>query len=149
GEPPLGPVAFMHRLSASENPSAPLSHHLQDSTHISYGVFTTGFTYRWLKLEGSIFNGQEPDENRYNFEAHPWSSRSVRLSVAPNNNWAIQVSHGFLRNPEVLEHGTTRRTTASISYNRQFHGGFWATSLIWGRNHENHNDELFNLNGYL
>src|SRR6266542_4102392 len=57
GEPALGPVAFMHRMSASENPSATLAHHLQDSTHISFGVLTTGFTYRWLKLEGSIFNG--------------------------------------------------------------------------------------------
>ena len=55
GEPALGPVAFMHRMSASENPSATLSHHLQDSTHISFGVLTTGFTYRWFKLEGSIF----------------------------------------------------------------------------------------------
>src|SRR6266566_3885864 len=56
GEPALGPVAFMHRTSASENPSATLAHHLQDSTHISFGVLTTGFTYRWFKLEGSIFN---------------------------------------------------------------------------------------------
>jgi len=36
GEPALGPTAFMHRTSASENTSAPLSHHLQDSTHISF-----------------------------------------------------------------------------------------------------------------
>jgi hypothetical protein len=41
GEPALGPVAFMHRASASENPSAVLSHHLQDSTHISFGVLTS------------------------------------------------------------------------------------------------------------
>ncbi len=102
GEPALGPVAFMHRMSASENPSAPLAHHLQDSTHISFGVLTTGFTYRWFKLEGSIFNGREPDENRYNFEANPWTSRSARLTFAPNSNWAVQVSHGFLRNPEAL-----------------------------------------------
>src|SRR5258708_8840412 len=79
GEPALGPPAFMHRASAMDNPSAALSHHLQDSTHISFGVLTTGFTYRWFKLEGSIFNGREPDENRYNFEAHPWKSRSVRV----------------------------------------------------------------------
>jgi len=64
GEPALGPVTVLHRLSASENPSATLAHHLQDSTHISFGVLTTGFTYRWFKLEGSIFNGREPDENR-------------------------------------------------------------------------------------
>ena len=148
GEPALGPVAFMHRSSASENPSAPLSHHLEDSTHISFGVFTTGFTYRWFKLEGSVFNGREPDENRYNFEAHPWNSRSVRLSVAPNRNWSAQVSYGFLRHPEALEPGDVRRATASISYDRPFHRGNWATSLIWGRNHLNSPQKTGNLNGY-
>jgi hypothetical protein len=148
GEPALGPPAFMHRASASENPSAALSHHLQDSTHISFGVLTTGFTYRWFKLEGSIFNGREPDENRYNFEAHPWNSRSVRLSFAPARNWSMQVSHGFLRHPEALEPGDVRRTTASISYNRPFKRGNWATSLIWGRNHSNSPDKVGNLNGY-
>ena len=149
GEPALGPNAFMHRTSASENPSAPLSHHLQDSTHISFGVVTTGFTYRWFKLEGSLFNGREPDENRYNFEAHPWNSRSARLWFAPNSNWSMQVSHGFLKNPEPLEPGDVRRTTASISYNRAFERGNWASSLIWGRNHESHGGEIFNLNGYV
>jgi hypothetical protein len=149
GEPALGPTAFMHRASASENSSAPLSHHLQDSTHISFGVLTTGFTYRWFKLEGSVFNGREPDENRYNFEAHPWNSRSARLWFAPNRNWSMQVSHGFLRNPEALEAGDVRRTTASLSYNRVFTRGNWASSLIWGRNHESHGGEIFNLNGYV
>ena len=149
GEPALGPTAFMHRASASENPSAVLSHHLQDSSHITFGVLTTGFTYRWLKLEGSIFNGREPDENRYNFEAHPWNSRSARLSISPDRNWAIQVSHGLLRNPEALEPGDVRRTTASVSYTRPLTRGSWATSLIWGRNHENHGGEIFNLNGYV
>jgi hypothetical protein len=149
GEPALGPTAFMHRPSASENPSATLSHHLQDSSHISFGVLTTGFAYRWLKFEGSVFNGREPDEDRYDFEAHPWNSRSVRLSFAPNNNWSMQVSHGFLRNPEALEPGDVRRTTASISYNKPFDRGNWASSLIWGRNHEAHDGEIFNLNGYV
>ena len=122
---------------------------LQDSSHISFGVLTTGFTYRWFKLEGSIFNGQEPDENRYNFDAHRWNSRSVRLSFAPNRNWSMQISHGFLRDPEIQEPGDVRRTTASISYNKPFARGNWASSVIWGRNHENHNGEIFNLNGYV
>jgi len=149
GEPALGPNAFMHRASASENTSAPLSHHLQDSSHISFGVFTTGFAYRWFKLEGSVFNGREPDENRYNFEAHPWNSRSMRLWFAPNSNWSMQVSHGLLKNPEAAEPGDVRRTTASISYNKPFERGNWASSLIWGRNHESHGGEIFNLNGYV
>lgn len=148
GEPALGPVAFMHRGSASENPSAPLAHHLEDSTHISFGVFTTGFTDRWFKLEGSLFNGREPDENRYNFEFHPWNSRSARLSFAPNGNWSMQLSHGFLKSPEALQPEDIRRTTASISYNRRFTRGNFAASLIWGRNHGSHDGERFNLNGY-
>ncbi|HEX8494899.1 MAG TPA: hypothetical protein VF658_18805 [Pyrinomonadaceae bacterium] len=148
GEPALGPTAFMHRWSASENPSAPLAHHLQDSTHISFGVFTTGFTYRWFKLEASVFNGREPDENRYDFEFNPWNSRSARLSFAPNNNWSMQISHGFLKNPEPLEPGDIRRTTASISYNKNLKRGNWASSLIWGRNHGQHGGDIFNVNSY-
>ncbi len=150
GEPALGPVAFMHRASASENPSATLAHHLQDSTHISFGVATTGFTYRWFKLEGSLFNGREPDEHRYGFEAHPWNSRAARLSFAPNSNWTFQISHGFLRQPEELERGNTRRTTASAQYNRPFTRGNLAAAFIWGRNHQNHFDDgtISNLNGY-
>jgi hypothetical protein len=149
GEPALGPVAFMHRLSASENPSATLSHHLQDSTHISFGVLTTGFTYRWFKLEGSVFNGREPDENRYDFDSHRWNSRSARLWFMPNRNWAAQVSYGFLRSPEAQEpDADIRRATASVQYNRAFDRGNWASALVWGRNHVSEPGELHNLNGY-
>lgn len=149
GEPALGPVAFMHRVSASENPSATLSHHLQDSTHISFGVLTTGFTYRWLKLEGSIFNGREPDENRYNFDAHKWNSRSARISIMPNPNWVIQTSYGFLRSPEASEPDTDiRRATASVQYNKPTDRGNWASAFIWGRNHTSSPGETHNLNGY-
>jgi hypothetical protein len=149
GEPALGPPAFMHRASASENPSAALSHHLQDSTHISFGVLTTGFTYRWFKLEGSIFNGREPDENRYNFEAHPWNSRSARLSFAPSKHWSTQVSYGFLRAPEATEPNTDIcRATASLQYNKPLKDGNWASAFIWGRNHQSGGGEGANLNGY-
>jgi hypothetical protein len=149
GEPALGPVAFMHRASASENPSASLSHHLQDSTHISFGVLTTGFTYRWFKLEGSIFNGREPDENRYDFDSHKWNSRAARLSIAPNSNWTFQISHGFLRSPEGQEPDTDiHRTTASAQYNRPFQRGGLASAFIWGRNHTSKPGEVHNLNGY-
>src|SRR5207302_10750001 len=77
GEPALGPVAFMHRMSASENPSATLSHHLQASTHISFGVFTTGFTCALFKLEGWIFKDLEPDQNRNTFDVHKCITRTA------------------------------------------------------------------------
>jgi len=150
GEPALGPVAFMHRASASENSSATLAHHLQDSTHISFGVLTTGFTYRWFKFEGSIFNGREPDENRYDFDAHKWNSRAARLWFMPNRNWTLQVSHGFLRSPENQEPNVdVRRSSASLQNNRKFNRGNLASAFIWGRNHvSGHDDGIINLNSY-
>jgi hypothetical protein len=68
GEPALGPVAFPHRLSAMPNPLAPTGHHWLDATHITFGVVTGAvFTPRW-KAELSVFNGREPDENRWDFD---------------------------------------------------------------------------------
>jgi len=134
GEPALGPVAFLHRGSASENPSAPLGHHLQDSTHISYGVVTTGLRVAFLRAEASVFNGREPDEHRYNFDFAPMESWSARLSASPSRNWTAQYSYGHLVQPEVLEFGNVDRQTASISYNRPFARGNLANTLVWGRN---------------
>ncbi|HEY0006810.1 MAG TPA: hypothetical protein VGB17_18670, partial [Pyrinomonadaceae bacterium] len=37
---------------------------------------------------------------------------------------------------------------ASISHNRRFERGNWSTSLIWGRNNEEHGQSRFHLNGY-
>jgi hypothetical protein len=102
-----------------------------------------------LKLEGSVFNGREPDENRYNFDAHKWNSRSARVSIMPNKNWVMQASYGFLRSPEGSEPYTDiRRATASVQYNRPLNRGNWATAFIWGRNHTSSPEGKHNLNGY-
>lgn len=150
GDPALGPVAFMHRASASELPMAPLSHHLQDSTHISFGVITTGLEISRFKIEGSVFNGREPDEKRYSLQFAALDSWSARLSVAPTRNWTAQYSYGRLEHPEALEPGSQRRQTASVEYVRPLPGswkGSWATSLIWGRVHKEADNH--NLNSYL
>jgi hypothetical protein len=83
GEPALGPVAFPHRLSASENPTAPLAHHNQDSTHIAADVVSAGLTASIFTLEGSVFHGREPDENRWDIEQGRLDSYSGRLTVRP------------------------------------------------------------------
>ncbi len=147
GEPALGPVAFMHRASASELPMAPLSHHLQDSTHISFGVITAGLVVDRFKVEGSVFNGRELDEKRYSLQFAPLDSWSARLSVAASRNWTAQYSYGRLERPEALEPGSQRRQTASVEYVRPFVSGSWATSVVWGRVHKE--DENRNLNSYL
>ncbi len=146
-EPALGPVAFMHRNSAMELPAAPLSHHLQDSTHISFGVVTTGITVGKVKVEGSAFNGREPDERRYNFDFGALDSFSGRVSYAPSKNWAMQYSYGHLRKPEALENTNINRQTASINYNRELAEGNWATTLVWGRNFKSEHGTV--QNSYL
>jgi hypothetical protein len=69
GDPAMGPTAFAHRTSASEDDLAPLGHHLQDSTHIANDVVTVGLTYKIARIEASGFHGREPDEFRWNIDA--------------------------------------------------------------------------------
>jgi hypothetical protein len=146
-EPALGPVTYIHRASASELPLAPLSHHLQDSTHTSFGVITTGFVIERVKLEASAFNGREPNEQRWSIQFAALDSWSARAMLAPTRNWTAQYSIGRLEHPEALEPGSQRRQTASAEYNRPLTWGNWATSLIWGRVHKLETGT--NLNSYL
>src|SRR5919201_861363 len=83
GDPALGPVAYPHRMSAAENPIAPLGHHLEDSTHIVSDVVTLGVTHKNLRLEASGFHGREPDEYRWNIDTGKIDSWSTRLSFNP------------------------------------------------------------------
>ncbi len=145
-EPALGPVTYIHRASASELPLAPLSHHLQDSTHTSFGVVTTGFVIDRVKLETSAFNGREPNEERWSIQTAAWDSYSGRVSVAPARDWAAQYSIGRLEHPEALEPGSQWRQTASVEYDKPLAAGNWATSLVWGRVHKIATGA--NLNGY-
>ncbi len=135
-EPALGPVTYLHRESAAELPMAPLSHHLQDSTHTSFGVVTTGLTIHRVKLEASAFNGREPNEQRWSIQLAPLDSWSGRTVVAPSRNWTVQYSIGRLEHPEALEPGSQWRETASVEYNRPLAAGNWATTAVWGRVHK-------------
>jgi hypothetical protein len=135
GEAALGPTGFPHRPSASENPVAVLSHHMQDATHIATNVITAGIASGPFQLEGSTFHGREPDENRWNINRGKPDSFAGRLTVSANKYLTAQVSTGRINNPEGLsEDADTVRTTASIHYSVPFSSGHVASSLIWGRN---------------
>ena len=108
--------------SAAELPLAPLSHHLQDSTHTSFGVVTTGLVIERVKLEASAFNGREPNEERWSIQLAALDSWSGRASVAPTRDWTAQYSVGRLEHPEALEPGSQWRQTASVEYNRPIGG---------------------------
>ncbi|MFI5235487.1 MAG: hypothetical protein ACHQXA_07250 [Gemmatimonadales bacterium] len=136
GEPALGPVAFMHRPSAVDDPFASIAHHWQDVTHITFGVLTAGVFTHGVKLEVSWFNGREPDERRYAIELRPLDSWSVRLDVNPAPNWSLNASYGFLRSPEGLHpEQSQHRIGTSMMYTRPAgRSGEWATALIYGAN---------------
>lgn len=140
GEPALGPPMYLHRLSGMNNPDAPIGHHWQDATHITYGVVTAGFSFGKAKIEASAFNGREPDENRWNFDRPRFNSFSGRFSFNPTKNLAVQISHGYLRDPEPAEPEIRilRKTTASAIYNKKFGDNKnWASTFVWGQNYAN------------
>jgi hypothetical protein len=148
GDPAMGPIAYPHRNSASEDPLAPLSHHLQDSTHVANDVITVGMTHHSIRLEASGFHGREPDENRWNIDSGGIDSWSTRVTVNPASNWSLQYSIAQLHSPEALAPGDDiRRMTASVAYNRPIAGGNWASLLAWGRNQSLEDGNVGN--GYL
>jgi hypothetical protein len=155
GDPAIGPTAYPHRLSASEDPIGALGHHQQDSTHIAFNVLTGGLTWRWLRVEGSGFHGAEPTEQRWGFQPSPnglaIDSYSSRVTFVPTQNWATQYSIAHIVSPEALyPYENQQRQTASIMYNRPIGAhhnttsmpgmdmatpatGNWSNTLLWGR----------------
>jgi hypothetical protein len=126
------------------NPIAPISHHWIDATHISFGVATAGLCGRKWKVEGSLFNGREPDEDRYDFDFGALDSYSGRVWWLPNDRWALQVSAGRLNDAEPAHGGEGEaeditRATASATYHQPIGAqGLWANTLVWGRNDPAH-----------
>jgi hypothetical protein len=153
GEPALGPVAFPHRISAAYDPLAAIGHHWQDSTHISFGVLTAGLFTRWFKLEGSWFNGSEPDENRWDLDLEKPNAYSARLSVNPTPTLSAQVSYGHLpsHGTGAHAHGSTQRITASVAQHQPYpDGGHVSWLAVYGRNQGHHGGaNAFLLEGSL
>ncbi|GGA59507.1 hypothetical protein GCM10011507_08690 [Edaphobacter acidisoli] len=159
GDPAIGPIAYPHRISASEDPLAALGHHQEDSTHIAFNVLTAGVTWRWLRFEESGFHGGEPSEQRWGFQpssnGHAIDSYSSRITFSPTQNLTSQYSIAHITSPEALYPGEDQqRQTASIMYNRPIGAhhnttsmpgmnmnmdmttpatGNWSTTLLWGR----------------
>jgi hypothetical protein len=155
GDPAIGPTAYPHRLSASEDPLAALGHHQQDSTHIAFNVLTLGVTRGAFRLEASGFHGAEPTEARWSLQPSPnglaIDSLAGRLTWAPIANLSAQYSLAHIVSPEALNLGQNqRRQTASLMYNRPLGAhhdttsmpgmdmatpanGNWANTLVWGQ----------------
>ncbi len=129
GEPALGPVAYLHRPSAVNDPTAPLGHHTQDVTHESFGVATLGLFSPKVHLEASVFNGAHPNEVRTNFDYRGavFNSFAARLTVNPTDHWSIAGSAAYI---DPHEHQPLHRLELSAVHV----AGRWSTSFIWGAN---------------
>ncbi|HUI39255.1 MAG TPA: hypothetical protein VLY22_01375 [Candidatus Nitrosotalea sp.] len=144
GDPALGPPAFPHRASADEDPLAVLGHHSQDSTHISGSVFTVGAAYRIVRIEASAYHGREPGENRWTLPVGNPDSWAARLTLNPFRNWSAQYSIGRLHSPEAISpQEDVLRMTASLDYHRAFARDDWASIVVWGRNKNLPDGEVF------
>jgi len=137
GEPALGPVAYLHRPSAANDPTAPLGHHAQDVTHESFGVATVGLFTRRMHLEASVFNGAHPNEVRTNFDytGARFNSFAARLTVNPSARWSVSGSAAYLAaaGGAHAHEGLHRFGVALMSVVPRGPGA-WSTSLIWGAN---------------
>jgi len=143
GAPALGPQAFMHRPSAETNPTAPLGHHMLDSTHNTPGVVTLAVQRGSAAVAGSWFRGMEPDENRKDIDFGALDSWSLQ-GRWHRGLWDAQVSGAHLTTPEYVEpFSDVTRLTASIAYTDPT--GRLAVTVAWGQNQEIHG----NLDGYL
>jgi hypothetical protein len=144
GSPSLGPVAFMHRPSAVDNPQAPLSHHYMDSTHITPGVVRGGIGLGAWRAEASWFRGREPDENRLDLDLGALDSTAARVSWN-RGPWSAQISGGMLTQPELLAPYDAKRLTASLAYSSGDDTSGLAWLVSFGQNREIHG----NLEAYL
>jgi hypothetical protein len=148
GDPAIGPTAYPHRESASEDPVGALGHHQEDSTHIADDVATVGFTYGIARIEASGFHGREPDEFRWDIDQGKVDSWATRLTIQPGKNWSGQYSYARIASPEALFLDENQeRMTASIMYNRPFQNGSWANTAVWGRTRSLQDNAI--LNSYL
>jgi len=135
GSPALGPMPFMHRDSARDNPQVPLTHHYLDSTHITAGVLTGSVESGPLTFEASAFRGEEPDENRLDIDQPRLDSWSGRVGWH-SGPWQAQFSGGHLHQPEWFEPYDVTRLTASIGFEGSVLSRALAATLAWGENRQ-------------
>ena len=137
GEPALGPTAFMHRFSGMRNPEAPLTHHWLDSTHITFGVVTLGASKGPVKLEGSWFNGREPDQNEPDTRVKRTTASASYQASTSVGPWQTTLAWG--QNHKISPGGSARLPGWLLESTLVAH----ERHTVFGRFEQVDNDELF------
>jgi hypothetical protein len=116
GESTDGPVAFMHRESARDDPDAPLGHHVgQDVGHISSTVLGTQLDLERIIVEASVFNGTEPNPTIVDLPIGSLNSEALRITytLAPAHRLMASVAH--VEQQDSQYPGTTSASRLSAS----------------------------------
>ncbi len=97
-------------------------------------------------MDGSIFTGREPDEDRYDFDQPKFDSYSLRLSYNPTPRLSGQVSGGYLKSPESLEpeEDLVRLTSSVIHVLPLGSTAQVASSLVYGTIYSLEEEEWLN-----
>jgi len=116
GESTDGPVAFMHRDTARDNPDAPLGHHVgQDVGHISSSVLGTQLTLGRLTFEASAFNGTEPLPTKVDLPIGAPNSEALRVTYELTPGHRVMASWAHVEQQDPQYPGTTSATRLSAS----------------------------------
>lgn len=134
GESTDGPIAFMHRESARDNPDAPLGHHVgQDVGHISSTVLGAQLDLGQIIVEASAFNGTEPNPTVVDLPLGPINSEALRVTYAFTSAHRAMASVAHVEQTDPEYPGTTSATRLSASLYDHFaldHGAFDHTFVI-------------------
>ncbi|HUP63211.1 MAG TPA: hypothetical protein VNA69_22665 [Thermoanaerobaculia bacterium] len=112
GDPALGAAPFALRASGADFAEAPFAYDVQEPSHDATRVVTLGFASRLFALEGSVFHEAVTFDDHTEIDDGDIDSSSVRVTLTPTPNLAIQVSRGTLG-----EDAAEREvSTASLTY---------------------------------
>lgn len=116
GESTDGPIAYMHRDSARDDPDAPLGHHVgQDVGHISSTVLGAQLESGTWIVEASAFNGTEPEPTHVDLPLGPLNSAALRVTylIAPEHR--VMASFAQVEQVDPTYPGATSATRLSAS----------------------------------
>jgi len=116
GESTDGPIPFMHRESARDDPDAPLGHHVgQDVGHISSTVLGAQLDLGQVVVEASAFNGTEPNPTVVDLPLGPVNSAALRVTYAITAEQRLMASVADVKQTDPEYPGTTSATRVSAS----------------------------------
>jgi hypothetical protein len=125
GDPALGAAPYALRSSGVDFAEAPFAYDIQENWHDSTSVITAGFATRWLSIEGSVFHDAVTFGDHTEIDDGDIDSQSVRVTLTPSQNFALQVSRGELGE----DAGKRDITSASASYGTDH----VAVTALWTR----------------